>query len=266
MTCREVDQLLLSASGNTELPASAREHVSTCMECQSLVSAMAMVTSPASQSVDPEVLARIRQPVISTLKPVRPMAPSGMFMAAFLVIIAGAAALAADRLGFYGIRALTPVALVAIFAVLLVIAVLASFATARYMRPGQPSIRGGVLAAIAIIAAEAVFLSVFHDYSMGKFVHWGMGCFRAGLECAFPAALLVWVLVRRGYVVSPVSTGAGIGVIAGIAGLAALELHCPILTIPHVAVWHAAVLVVSVGAGAFAGWLARLVDRRHAIR
>ena len=30
------------------------------------------------------------------------------------------------------------------------------------------------------------------------------------------------------------------------AGLTALELHCPILTIPHVAIWHAGVVLISV--------------------
>ena len=58
---------------------------------------------------------------------------------------------------------------------------------------------------------------------------------------------------------SPVPAGASIGAVAGLTGLTALEIHCPILTIPHVAVWHAGIFVVSVAAGALIGWIARSI-------
>jgi hypothetical protein len=121
------------------------------------------------------------------------------------------------------------------------------------MRPGAKRIGGGLLFIWIFAAIEAVFLILFHDYSLGRFVHWGTGCLRAGLLCAIPAAFLMWFLVWRGYVLNPVSAGAAIGCIAGLAGLTALEIHCPILTVPHVAVWHAAVVVVCAAAGALAG-------------
>jgi hypothetical protein len=74
--------------------------------------------------------------------------------------------------------------------------------------------------------------------------------------------LLIWFLVRRGYVLNPVSAGAVIGCIAGLAGLTALEIHCPILTIPHVAVWHVAVVAISAAAGALGGFATRALGRR----
>jgi hypothetical protein len=131
------------------------------------------------------------------------------------------------------------------------------------MRPGAVSLGGGLLFALTFAVPEAVFLILFHDYSLGRFVHWGTGCLRAGLLCAIPVALVVWFIVRRGYVLRPVSTGAAIGCIAGLAGLTALEIHCPILTIPHVAVWHAAVVLVCAAAGALAGLAARRHTRSH---
>jgi hypothetical protein len=146
---------------------------------------------------------------------------------------------------------------ITIFPVLLALAVMAAFTAARGMRPGAQALAGGVVFAISFVAEEAVFLSVFHDYSLGHFLHWGTGCLRSGLLCAIPVALLVWLLVRRGYIVAPVSTGVVIGSLAGMAGLTALESHCPILTIPHVAIWHVGVLIVSVAIGALIGWLAR---------
>jgi hypothetical protein len=154
---------------------------------------------------------------------------------------------------------MTPVQRLVMFTVLAAGAVLAAVTTAQHMRPGAKSLRGAVLFLIALVAVEAAFFALFHDYNMGRFVHWGSACLRAGLWCALPAGVLVWLLLRRGYAVAPVSTGAAVGVVAGLAGLTALQLHCPILTIPHMAVWHGGILMGSVAAGAGVGWLARFL-------
>jgi hypothetical protein len=255
MTCRKMDGMLISASGGAELPEEAREHIESCPGCRALIAALSSAHAP--QPVETAVLDRIRQPAISMLTPVRPLAPVGVFVAAFVIIFGVIAVAGALRLGVYGLPALTLIQRVAIFPVLMALAVLTAFAAARRMRPGARTIGSGVVFTVSLIAIEAVFLSLFHDYSVGRFLRWGTGCLRAGLLCAVPTALLVWLLVRRGYIVAPVSTGAAIGSVAGMTGLTALELHCPILTIPHVAIWHVGVLVVSIGAGAMAGWLAR---------
>ena len=76
-----------------------------------------------------------------------------------------------------------------------------------------------------------------------------------GTLTAVPAGVVVWLLVRRGYILAPISAGCSIGALAGLTGLFALELHCPILTIPHVAIWHAAVVAVSAALGAASGWI-----------
>lgn len=255
MICRDMNGILISAHAGAELPREAREHIETCPECRALVSSVD--SADAEYTVDTAVLDRIRTSVLSSVTPVRPLAPVAVFALAFVIIFGGIALAGALRFGIYGLPVLSIVQRIAIFSVLLALAVMAAFTVARSMRPGTQVLAGGVVFAISFVAEEAVFLSVFHDYSLGHFLQWGTGCLRSGLLCAIPAAFLVWLLVRRGYIVAPVSTGLAMGSLAGMAGLTALELHCPILTIPHVAIWHAGVVVVSASVGALIGWLAR---------
>ena len=96
---------------------------------------------------------------------------------------------------------------------------------------------------------------VFDDYILGQFFRAGLRCLGLGMLTAVSAGILVWLLVRRGYILAPISAGCSIGALAGLTGLFGLELHCPILTIPHVAIWHAAVVAVSAALGAVGGWV-----------
>ncbi len=261
MTCREIDQILTEAANDATLPAQVQDHLRTCIDCRELASAMKSQLGAAS--IDPALLDRVRTPILSSVTRVRPLAPAGVFAAAFLVIFAAVAVAGAKYLGIYGPQAMTPAQRIVMFAVLAVGALLAAVTTAQHMRPGSRTVRGAVLFAIAVIAIEAAFFALFHDYSVGRFVRWGTGCLKAGLWCALPAGVLVWLLFRRGYAAAPVSTGTAVGVVAGLAGLTTLQLHCPILTIPHMAVWHVGILVGSVAVGAAAGWIAQIGRRRR---
>lgn len=247
MTCRDFEEVFSSAVLDRE----AEEHIAECEDCRSLRAAVEAGASSAKP--DNSVLDRIRGPLLSSLSPVRPLAPVAAFAALFLCIFGAAAVLGVLKFGIYGWPALSVLQRVVIFLVLIAFAVLSAAMAARHMRPGARTIGGGLLFTLTFAAIEAVFLILFHDYSLGRFVHWGTGCLRSGLLCAIPAALVIWFIVQRGYVLRPVSAGAAIGCIAGLAGLTALEVHCPILTIPHVAVWHAAVVVVCAAAGALIG-------------
>ncbi len=210
-----------------------------------------------TEPLAPQLLERIRTPILTSLTPVRPLPSWGVFAAAFLLVSSAIAAGAAALAGLRGLPLLMPMERMAIFSVLISVALLAAFATARNMRPGMRSLPGWIVSGVAVIAIEGVFALLFHDYGLSRFVPLGVPCLRAGLLCAIPAGILIWWLVRQGFVVAPISTGAAAGALAGCAGLGMLELHCSILTLPHVAVWHAGVVVVSVAAGATIGRLVR---------
>lgn len=262
MTCREINEILMEAMDAGGLPEQAQDHLQACGQCRTLVSAMeSKHRGPAA--LDPALLDRVRTPIFASFARVRLLAPAGVFAVAFLAIFVVVAMAGAKYLGMYGPRAMTPGQRVAMFAVLVAGAVLAAVTTAQHMRPGARSLRGAVLFTIAITAIEAAFFALFHDYSTSRFVHFGAACLRAGLWCALPAGVLVWLLLRRGYAVAPVSTGAAVGVVAGLAGLTALQLHCPVLTVPHMALWHAGILIGSVAAGAGIGWAARSLRARR---
>jgi hypothetical protein len=114
-------------------------------------------------------------------------------------------------------------------------------------------VRPLVLAAVATAGLAALFALVLHDYSTARFVDRGIRCLKAGLMDAVPAALLVWLVVRRGFVLDSAAAGAAAGTIAGLAGVLMLELHCPLLEAPHAMVWHVAVVPLCALAGAAAG-------------
>ena len=101
------------------------------------------------------------------------------------------------------------------------------------------------LGVFACLGLTAVFALLFHDYGTDAFVSQGVKCLAAGLAEAIPVSAGIWWLLRRGYSVNRASAGFVWGVMAGLAGIAMLELHCPNFEAPHVMVWHIAVLPVS---------------------
>ena len=251
MNCRQMDALLLSGG---ELPPEARKHLETCASCRTLAYAMG---DNVAYNLAPATLQRAQALIPAELSPVKPLARPQVFAALFL-LAAGAVAVGAAWLkGFYGIRALSLAQGLVIFAVLASLLGLAAFALAGDMRPGARTVRGLVIFGLAFGAMELVFLTLFSDYALGQFVQQGMACFKMGMSCAVATAALVWLAVRKGYLVAPVSAGATIGALSGLAGLTALELHCPLQLVPHVMVWHAGVLAASAALGAAAGWAAR---------
>ena len=250
MTCREIDEALIIAPGR-ELSSQARSHLVTCESCRRLASAIEAEGSLYKLPID--LRRRIQASIPRSIAPVRPLAPNACWVTAFLLIFAGIGIGAAGRLGIYGWPALSLAGRLLIFPVLVALAVLAAFPAARQMRPGSRSIGSGILLATIFLAMETVFFWTLHDYSLGNFVRSGYRCLSLGLLTAIPAGGLMWLLVRRGYILAPISAGCLVGLLAGLTGLFTLELNCPILAIPHVAVWHTGVLGVSSAFGAACG-------------
>jgi len=84
-------------------------------------------------------------------------------------------------------------------------------------------------------------------------------CLKIGLRIALPTAAFVWLVIRRGLILSPMLTGATIGVVAGLVGAGALEVHCPNLD-----AWH--ILASHLGAAACAGVLGLAIGGAAAVR
>ena len=199
----------------------------------------------------------VRRAVLSSLKPVRPLAPEWVWVAVLLGIFIVVALAGGTGLGFYGVQALDGCRLALILVLLLTGASIAAFAIAREMTPaGLRKVHPAALAALSVAMFAAAFVLLFRDYDMVAFGR-GVACLRAGMLFALPAAGLGWIVARRGFVLDRLAAGVAIGMLGGLTGLAMLELHCPILTAPHVLVWHLAVLAFSAALGALAGWIGR---------
>lgn len=112
----------------------------------------------------------------------------------------------------------------------------------------------GALLSIGAAALLGVFALVFHDYHTTHFLSAGVACLLSGLLLAVPAALLSWLLLRRGFAVNAAAAGFIGGALAGLCGVTMLELHCTNSQALHVLVWHTGVVPVSAALGALVGW------------
>jgi hypothetical protein len=210
--------------------------------------------------VDPALLGRVSSSIVTSLQPVRPMAPAWMLALTLVLISAGIAAASAAWMGFYGIRKLGGAEIGTIFSALAILIWLVATMSAAEVIPGSRRwMNPGGLLLMVLVAWLAVDAVLFRNYEMGSFVTEGWPCLRAGVTVAIPTGAASWLVLRRGFAVSPGSAGLAAGTLAGLAGLAMLELHCPIFRAPHIMVWHTAVVPVSGLVGAL---LARIPRRR----
>jgi hypothetical protein len=200
--------------------------------------------------------AKIRARIQADTQPVKLM-PSGPVCVFWFAAIFGlVSTLFASLLGFRGLHLLSTEQTAEFLSALLVLTLASGAMAARGMRPGSGSLHSWLLGGVALAVYDSLVIFFFKDYSTAGFVPRGVVCLLLGVACALIAAVPIWLIVRRGFVVEPVQTGAIVGLVAGLAGLLALTLHCTVLTTPHAAVWHAGVVVICVAAGAIAGRVA----------
>lgn len=219
-------------------------------------------SADAAPPVDPAILDRVARSIRSSLDPVRPL-PHPRLLAGGLILICAASALAAGMiLGPHGIQKMTGSQIGLIFPVLGIFVWLGAVLCVSEAIPGsRRPVAPWVLAAAGCAALAAVFALLFPDYRTERFVAQGVPCLVAGLAIALPVSLAVWWFLRRGFAVNPLAAGSARGTLAGLAGLAMLEIHCPNFEAPHVMVWHVAVLAVSSALGMLLARLARTYRR-----
>jgi hypothetical protein len=216
------------------------------------------ILDKAAQSrheVPAELLKRIADSIEPMMKPVRPLPRTWILTAGMVLIGTAVALLGAARAGFRGVGGLDLSARVMIFGTLAVLGWIAASRVVGERIPGSPHRLGSRgLLAIVSVALLGTFALLFHDYRTLHFTSEGSRCLVTGLLHATPAALLGWWFLRRGWVLDCASAGLAAGVLAGLAGVTMLELHCPNFQALHVLVWHTLVVPVSGALGAIVGW------------
>jgi len=210
-------------------------------------------------SLKPEVLNRIADSVKASLRPVRALPSRRLLTGGVLLACAAVSIVGAARAGFFGFAKMDLLERWLVFCLLGILGWAAASSFVRAMIPGSRRyLTGAALLGWTCLAMLSVFGLLFRDATTSDFFSAGVACLLAGLLHAVPAALLSWLLLRRGFAVDAVKAGLTAGILGGVAGVGLLELHCVNFETAHVLVWHVAVVPVSGLLGACAGWLVQL--------
>jgi hypothetical protein len=110
---------------------------------------------------------------------------------------------------------------------------------------------------LGIMFALAVVIAALFDFRQEQH-SWARdwACLTTGIPLGAIAAVPSWLVLRRGAILSPAMTGAAIGLLAGLVGTSALEIHCPDLHAGHILVSHLGVAVLGTTGGFFIGMVA----------
>ena len=261
MTCRQMDNMISSRSGNSPLSPEAAEHVAGCHRCHTLVRLLGENRETPSPSH--KQLKRIQAAVIENISPVRPLPPARIFLFAFALIFLSVVMVGSIRLGVNGWEVLRMEQKIVIFATLVASAVVLALSMVRQMVPGSKhTVSPTILPIVILVALLLVIVAVFQSEQESAFVMNGLMCMRNGLVYSIPTALLFWMLLRRGAILFPKLVGAAAGGFAGLIGLSVLEINCPNLNEYHILVWHWGVILISSLAGVALGAVAEYIDRR----
>jgi hypothetical protein len=254
MTCREIDSVLISYSTTKELAPEAAEHISNCETCGRLV--WVLSESRTVSSLPADRTKRISAVMLGNLKPVRPLAPARIFIFGFALAFLAVVAVGSFLSGTGGWSVLSGFQKAAMFGPLAACAGLLVWSLVRLMVPGSKHVIRPIWFSIAaLMLLLIVIATVFHPLPESGFVSSGLRCLRTGSAWAAPAGFLLWLLLRRGAVLSPGLTGATAGGLAGLAGLMVLEVKCPNLSTYHILVWHWGVALVAMLGGLALGRL-----------
>jgi hypothetical protein len=210
-----------------------------------------LASARVSENPAPETLQRIAASVQASLRPVRPLTSLWLLTAGLVFLCSAFAVAAAAHAGFDGIEKMASWQRALIFATLTALTILFANQFARSMTPGRRLlVSTASLFATGILALLAAFAISFPDHHVDHFVSAGVACLITGLLHALPAGLFLWLLLRRGFAIRPVTAGWIAGALAGLAGVGVLELHCVNFQAAHVLLWHTAVIPTAAALGA----------------
>ncbi len=229
------------------MPPGAEAHLRACASCRGLVAVFEQ--SGIEPKLSREAERRYVAAAIADLEPVSALAPAWQYAA---VILAAAAIVAVAGIAVLGRTGwATSSAFQKGYFTILLAAGIVAFATvlSRLMIPGElPRVPLGLQAAMAMILLFAGALS----YPLAQYEHFGRAaaaCFAIGTLHASAAAVLCVVVLRRGFVVSPVIAAAVAGLTGGLTGFVVLFVFCPHHDAGHYLLAHVSMVVFATVAG-----------------
>ena len=208
------------------------------------------------EPIDPRRLAMIRDRMAADTVPVKPLPSDRVLIGSLTAFFLAFSLLAAWLVSMKGLQALTANQAVFYYGLILVCAVEGAAVVVGEMIPGSAMrARRRIWIAASAVALPLLCVALFNNYSANRFIHFGLGCLEIGSASALVAGVLISLIVRKGFFASQRSAARSTGFFAALAGVAVLALHCPLLSVAHIIVWHFGVLLL--------GWLmGDLVGRR----
>jgi hypothetical protein len=147
--------------------------------------------------------------------------------------------------GHEALHALSPFQMLLYFGSFILLAICFSVALAEQIVPGSKRrVNSGALLIAAWLLLISLIPALFQNFELHDFVQDGWPCLKLGTVGAVLAGSLGVVLMRKGFLSSPLQASLLLGSFAGLAGVAALALVCPYLNAPHILVWHLGPMVI----------------------
>ena len=208
--------------------------------------------------LSPEIRRKVQGILTSSLTPVKPLPSQSRllleFLSVFVVCTVGLIAIM-DKAGFH---LMTGAQMAWMAAILAGGEILFSLMVAWQMVPG--SRRRFPLSLVLALSGFGVFGGIallFPWRTSNAFVSEGWPCTVMQLMIAVPAAVVFWLLARRGALFGGAGVGAALGGLAVVLALVVLQFRCMFQQAPHLLVWHGATAAILIGLGALIGELRR---------
>jgi hypothetical protein len=264
MNCNDINQALIDGSMASPLLPDAEEHLRNCARCRELVGALSMPVPEASPS--PATLRQIERGIVADLRPVRPIAPKLSIFGAFIAIFVSVAAVGVYHLGALALAVMSPLQIGVILGALAISTGLLAYSLVNQMVPGSRHRIPPEFLPFATTISLAIVIAVLFQFQYKQnFLENSRACIEAGTSIGALAAVPLWFVLRRGAILYPAMTGAATGLLAGLIGTTALEIHCPNLDAWHILVAHLGVAVLSAITGFLFGLAAensKIISRK----
>jgi hypothetical protein len=261
MNCRHIDGMLIEGALAPPFSTEVKDHMTRCARCRALVSALG-TSAPADQP-SPATLRRIESGIVADLRPVSPAASRRYVLAALTAIFVGMVAVGVHRVGAFAIRVMSPLQASVILGTLAVcIGLLASSLEQQTVPGRRHRISPRLLpVGIAVTLAAAVAILFQFQYEPNFWAR-DWACLTTGIPLGAIAVMPLWLVLRRGAILYPAVTGAATGLLAGLVGTSALEIHCQNMHAAHILVSHLGVAVLGAAIGFFSGMVVGAGDSR----
>jgi len=255
--CREIEQALSEQPAGALLSQALREHIRDCPECRRLTEASSSLENLPTPSSD--LMDRVAESMRADLRPVRPLASPATYGLVIAAILLGAFGFATYSMQAYGWEEMGARETILILTALTLGAVACVRSLVKQMAPaGRYRVSPELLPSLVVGGLAIGTAALFGFEREDEFWASSWICLKIGFSIALPTAALVWLVLRKGVFLAPAFTGATAGVLAGLVGAAALEVHCPNLNAWHILLSHVGVAVCLGMAGGMIGFVAEM--------